>query len=57
MHGDKFEILQGLYNIVNERRENLTVGKILLILTSLTTFEKALDGHIMELYEILKEEE
>lgn len=57
MHEDKFEILQGLYNIVNGRRENLTVGKILLILTSLTTFEKALDGHIIELYEILKEEE
>ena len=57
MHKDKCEILQGLSNMGRERRENLTVGKILLILTSLTTFEKALDGHIMELYEILKEEE
>lgn len=56
MHEDKLEILQELYNIVNERRSTMTIGKILLILTSLTTFEKALDGHIMELYEIFKED-
>lgn len=54
--GEKLELLNDLYGVVNQSRDTMTIAKIAQILKSLVKFEAALDEHIIEIYKIVKGE-